>query len=100
MRAFDPKQAVKGTVLTGIDPATLQSNREELDQSRIDTQRDLIRRGIRRQTLIQVNLDGVIIQGNHGARAAAEAGVAIDVEVIDLPHPHWGPILNIPVAPR
>jgi hypothetical protein len=100
MRAFDPKQAVKGTVLSGIDPSTLLSNRDELEQSRIDRQRDLIRRGIPRQTMIQVNLDGVIIQGNHGARAAAEVGVAIDVEVIDLPHPHWGPILGIAVVRR
>jgi hypothetical protein len=87
-------------VLTGIDPSTLLSNRPELEQSRIDSQRDLIRRGIRRHTMIQVNLDGVIIQGNHGARAAAEAGVAIDVEVVDIPHPHCGPILGIPVVPR
>jgi hypothetical protein len=98
MIPFDPSQAKHGVILRGIDPASLLSNKTVLEEWRINLQRQLIATGIRRHTLIQVNLDGIIIQGNHGARAAAEAGVPIEVRVIDLPHPSTGPILSIPIV--
>ena len=47
--------------------------------------------------MIEVSREGVIISGNHGARAAAEAGIPVDVLVIDFPHISHGPILSIPV---
>jgi hypothetical protein len=100
MTPFDPTQARHGVVLRGIDPASLQSNRPELEQSRLEDQRHLIATGTPRHTLIQVNCEGIILQGNHGARAAAEAGIAIDVRVLDFPHPSYGPILSIPIVKR
>ena len=100
MKPFDSSQAQHGVVLHGIDPATLQSNRPELELSRLQLQHQLIASGQRRRTLIQVNRDGIIIQGNHGARAAAEMGLPIDVIVVDLPYPTCGPILSIPVVNR
>jgi hypothetical protein len=100
MKPFDPAKAIPGSVLQGIDPATLLSNRDELERSRIDDQLELLGKGVRRWTMIQVNCEGVILSGNHGARAAAEAGVPIDVQVVDFPHAHFGPILSIPVANR
>ena len=100
MRAFDSSLASPGVVLKDVDPSTLLSNRQELEKSRLDVQRQLIRAGTKRFSMIQVNRDGVIIQGNHGARAAAESGIPIEVEIVDLPHPHFGPILSIPVVKR
>ena len=100
MTPFDPTQAKHGIVLKGIDPASLQSNRAELEESRLEDQRQLIAPGTPRYTLIQVNCQGIILQGNHGARAAAEAGIAIDIQVLDFPHPTYGPILSIPIIKR
>ena len=100
MNRFDPAQAKVGAVLIGIDPSSLLSNRDELELSRLDIQRQLIASGIKRHTMIQVNLQGVIVQGNHGARAAAERGLPIDIIIVDLPYPNFGPILQIPVANR
>jgi phenylacetate-coenzyme A ligase PaaK-like adenylate-forming protein len=100
MQPFDPAKAIPGTVLQGIDPSTLLSNRDELEEWRLDIQRQLISAGVKRHTMIQVNTEGVIISGNHGARAAAERGMAIDVQVLDIPHPHCGPILSIPIVHR
>jgi hypothetical protein len=100
MTPFDPRNAQSGAILYDIDPASLQANRPELERSRLETQRQLIAAGIRRYSMIQVNCVGVVLNGNHGARAAAEVGVAIDVFVTDLPHLAYGPILQIPVVNR
>ena len=100
MIPFDPAQAKHGIVLRGIDPATLQANRAELVEWRAKDQRQLIATGTARHTLIQVNCQGIILQGNHGARAAAEAGVAIDVQVVDLPYPSYGPIMSVAIVKR
>jgi hypothetical protein len=98
MKAFDRGDAIPGAVLLGIDPSTLLANRPELVKSRLDVQRNLIRLGITRYTMIQVNCEGVIISGNHGARAAAEARVAVDIAIVDFPHPNFGPIAFIPIV--
>ncbi len=100
MIPFDPSQAKNGAVLRGIDPASLQSNRAELEESRVEDQRQLIATGTPRHTLILVNCQGIILQGNHGARAAAEAGTPVDVRVLDFPHPSYGPILSLPIVKR
>ena len=100
MRPFDAAEAIPGAILVGIDPASLRSNRDELELSRLNLQRQLIARGIKRTTMIEVNCEGVIIQGNHGARAAAEAGLSIDIRIVNLPYPNFGSILQIPVANR
>jgi hypothetical protein len=86
--------------MAGVDPATLLANRDELESSRLQLQRQLIAAGRKRNTMIEVNRDGVIIQGNHGARAAAEMGVSVDILIVSCPHPNFGLILSIPVVSR
>ena len=100
MQKFDPAKAIPGKVLIDIDPLTLLSNRDELELSRLLLQRQLLAAKQKRQTMIEVNCEGVIIQGNHGVRAAAEAGVAVDILIVHCPHPNFGPILQVPVAQR
>jgi hypothetical protein len=99
MIPFDPSKAVPGTILRGINPSTLFAGHEPLERSRIDRQHRLIVTGQTRWDMIEVNTKGVILSGNHGARAAAEANVAIDVLVVDFPQPSCGPILNVSTIP-
>jgi hypothetical protein len=48
--------------------------------------------------MIRVTPDGVIYDGHHGARAAAEEGRTVDVEVIDQHVPPSGlSLLALPV---
>lgn len=101
MTPFDSAQARPGMILRGIDPASLLAGRDELELTRLDTQRKLIVAGINRYSLITVNLTGVIIDGNHGAFAAAEAGTEVEVLVTDFPfQPSFGPIVRLPVIKR
>jgi len=99
-----PCNAQPGQTLTNIDPNTLQAGRGDLVAGRLATQQRLIQQGTPRTTPIQVTPDGVIWDGNHGARAAAEAGVPVTVEVIQLP-PGMpppvgrGPVTSQPIRP-
>ena len=99
MIPFDPAKAIPGTILRGINPATLFAGHEPLEQWRIDRQHRLIAAGHARFDMIEVNTKGVILSGNHGARAAAEANVSVDVFVKDLPLPPCGPILDAATIP-
>jgi hypothetical protein len=99
MDPFDPAKAVPGTILRGIDPSTLLAGREPLERWRIDLQHELIAKNVKRFDMIEVNTAGVILSGNHGTRAAAEAGVAVDVKVSSLPLPSHGSILDVAVIP-
>jgi hypothetical protein len=99
MIRFDPAKAVPGTILRGIDASTLLAGREPLQRSRINDQHELIAKKITRFDIIEVNTAGVILSGNHGARAAAEAGVPVDVLVSNLPLPSCGPILDVTTIP-
>jgi hypothetical protein len=101
MTPFDSAQARPGMILRGIDPASLLAGRDELELTRLEVQRKLIATGIKRQSFITVNLSGVIIDGNHGAFAAAEAGSEVELEIMDFPfQPSFGPITQLPIAKR
>jgi len=101
MSPFDSAQARPGMVLRGIDPASLLAGRDELELTRLETQRKLIVAGIKRYSLITINLTGVIIDGNHGAFAAAEAGAEVEVLIMDFPfQPSLGPISQLSIAKR
>lgn len=64
----------------------------------LDFQRALLRAGTKRWTPIQVTRDGVIWDGHHAARAAAEEGRLVDVLVVDLAVNAVGDlILDLPV---
>jgi len=100
MQKFDPAKAIPGTVLHDIDASSLLAGRDEVEQTRLDDQHYLLATNTRRTTMIKVSCAGVIIGGNHGARAAAETDTPVEVYVVDFPQPSYGPILTIPVVPR
>jgi RHS repeat-associated protein len=97
---FDPSKAVVGQPMNGIDPASLEAGRSGLVQGRLEVQRKLICDGTVRNTPIRVTKDGVIYDGNHGARAALEAGMPVDVHVIGEPAVGKGPVRDLPVKER
>ena len=100
MIPFNPALAIPGTVLRDVEAASLLAGRDLLKQGRIDDQHDLLATNTPRWDMIEVNRAGVIFSGNHGARAAAERGLPVDVLIRDLPLPSTGPILSIRVLPR
>lgn len=68
-----------------VDPLTLRpAHATSLVRRRLEAQRELIRAGTRRTSPIFVTPDGVIIDGHHGTRAAAEAGLPVEIEVREM----------------
>ena len=98
MQPFDPAKAIPGTILRDVDAASLQSSKNRLVQWRLDDQHSLLATNTPRWDMIEVSRDGVILAGHHGARAAAERSLSLDVLVRDLPIPSEGLILTIPVV--
>jgi hypothetical protein len=92
-----PPDAQPGQILTNIDPNTLQAGRGDLVGARLTYQQQLIRQGTPRPTPIQVTPDGVIWDGNHGARAAAQAGVPVTVQVVPGTGTARGPVTDLPI---
>ena len=76
----------------------LLPGRHDLERVRLEFQRSLQQSGRRRYTPIEVTRGGVIWDGHHAVRAAAEAEAAVDVVVIaaDAP-PTAASILDLPV---
>jgi hypothetical protein len=85
-------------MVTGIDPASLIAGRADLRRTRLEVQRQLIQQGTQRHTPVTVSVDGVIYDGNHGVRAAAEENVAVDVLITDMKAIGFGSILALPVT--
>jgi hypothetical protein len=81
----NPITVPPGQIQTGIDPAILLPSRRRLERVRLEDQRALLLSGTVRTTPILVTTGGVIWDGHHAVRAAAEEGRMIDVEVIALP---------------
>lgn len=80
----NPITAQPGQLQPDIDPASLRPPRSDLIRSRLEFQRNLIRTNKTRYTPIQVSQDGVIIDGHHYARAAAEEGQLVEALVSGL----------------
>jgi hypothetical protein len=95
---FDPKSVKAGETVEGTDPRTLTAGRPALIKSRLDAQRSLISQGIVRFTPIVVTTQGIVYDGNHAVRAAADMGVSITVVVVDVPAQGFGSILSLPVT--
>jgi hypothetical protein len=94
----NPISATAGQTQLGLDAALLLPSRDELFKERLDFQRGLLRSKQQRLTPIQVTPDGVIWDGHHAVRAAAEGGQTVTVLVIDERIPPAGPtILQLPV---
>jgi hypothetical protein len=82
----------------GVDPIQLRPSRHDLSSSRLEVQRALIRAGRPRFTPILVTSEGVIVDGHHAVRAAAEERILVDVTVSPLPASRQpGSILDLPL---
>jgi hypothetical protein len=87
-----------GQMQYGVNPLQLLPSRVDLIQVDLDLQRALQRSGTARYTPIQVTREGVIWDGHHAIRAAAEEGRSVDVRVIGLLVPAVaGSIMALPV---
>jgi hypothetical protein len=94
----NPITAPTGQVQRGVDPNHLRPSRGDLVASRLRLQQQLRKSGQNRWTPIIVSQDGIIIDGHHAVRAAAEEGSTIDVLVSSLPVPAQGDsILDLPI---
>jgi hypothetical protein len=80
----NPINTTVGQLQTGVDPKLLRPGRIDLIATRLTLQRQLILSGRPRFTPILVSQEGVIIDGNHAVRAAAEEGRIIDVMISAL----------------
>lgn len=80
--AFNRANAAVGQIQRAVNPRTLRPGaRRMLDRGRYRRIVDDLGGGIREP--LQVTREGVIVQGHHRARVAAERGLRVDVEVVD-----------------
>ena len=79
----NPIHVVAGATQVHVDPTRLLPSRPDLWRSRLEAQRRLLLAGIPRITPILVTRDGIIYDGHHAVRAAAEASRTVDVQVTD-----------------
>jgi hypothetical protein len=94
----NPITAAPGQTQRGVDARQLLPSRSDLIQVRLDVQRALMQAGTPRYTPIQVTPDGVVWDGHHAVRAAAEAGRAVDILVVaQVAAPSGLTILQLPV---
>ena len=81
-----------------VDPKVLLPSRPDLRCSRQETQRRLLLDGVARYTPVKATSAGVIFDGHHIVRAAAEEGMLIDVSIIGIAQAPVGEvILDLPV---
>jgi hypothetical protein len=94
----NPIHVGPGQIQTGVDPNSLLPGRMYLLRTRLEFQRALIKAGKDRYTPIQVTTEGVIFDGNHAVRAAAEENRLVDVLVVPYAHlAKAGSVLDLPV---
>ena len=93
-----PITAQPGQVQVGVDACSLLPSRTDLEQARLDVQAALRQTGTPRSTPILVTIEGVIWDGHHAVRLAAENGETVDVRVVALlESPSGLTILQLPV---
>ena len=93
-----PITAQPGQVQVGVDACSLLPSRTDLEQARLDVQAALRQTGTPRSTPILVTIQGVIWDGHHAVRLAAENGERVDVRVVALlESPSGLTILQLPV---
>lgn len=94
----NPIRVSAGQVQAGIDAIALLPSRGDLLRFQLDHQRLLRRSQIARYTPIKVTVDGIIWDGHHAVRVAAEEGTQVDVLVV-LDVAAWSgkTILQLPV---
>jgi hypothetical protein len=86
-----------------VNPALLRAgNRRTLERWRIDRLKKYLDEGGDISAVdepLKVTKDGVIIQGHHRARLAAERGMPLEVEVVDGVMDVGPPVTELPVIP-
>ena len=93
-----PITASPGQLQSDVNPLQLLPSRTELSKGRLDVQLGLLDSGTERHTPIQVTSDGVIWDGHHGVRAAAEKGIPVMITVVPgKVNPTAETILDLPV---
>lgn len=93
-----PITARPGQIQVGVDACSLLPSRTDLEQTRLDVQAALRVAGTARFTPILVTSEGVIWDGHHAVRVAAENGETVDVRVVSmLESPSGLTILQLPV---
>jgi len=94
----NPITTPAGQMQTGVDPRLLLPGRHDLNRVRLEFQRSLQQAGQKRYTPIRVTRGGVIYDGHHAVRAAAEDGRTVDVLVVGInAAPTAASILDLPV---
>lgn len=94
----NPIAVPSGQTQHAVDPARLLPSRPDLVRPRLEAQRQLLVNGTPRVTPIQVTQQGVVFDGHHMVRAAAEGGRLIDVRVVGIIQlPIGETILDLPV---
>jgi hypothetical protein len=94
----NPITASPGFPQRGVDPTALRAgNQTSLEASRIANQKALILSGTPRFDPIVVTRDGVVIDGAHAVRAAAELGQTVDVVVSPVNMTPGPPIIDLPI---
>lgn len=78
----NPITALPGQFQADVNPLDLLPSWADLSQSRLDAQQKLLDTGIARATPIEVTPDGVIWDGHHAVRVAAENGKLVGVKVV------------------
>src|SRR5262249_55432996 len=95
----NPITVQAGQIQPDVNPVTLLPSRKKLSQVRLDIQKALIDAGTKRHTPIQVTADGVIWDGHHTVRIAAEVGILVSVKVVNQKaNPTAASILHLPVG--
>lgn len=94
----NPITVPTGQIQKAVDARLLLPSRGDLIQIRLDFQRNLRQTGVQRSTPIQVTFQGVIWDGHHAIRAAAELGETVDVLIVNVVvAPSGLTILRLPV---
>ena len=78
----NPISAQSGQFQANVDPLLLLPSRQDLSQFRLDIQMQLLDAGTQRHIPIKVTTDGVIWDGHHAIRVAAERGIPVIVLVV------------------
>lgn len=96
---MNPITAQSGQLQASVDPLLLLPSRSDLSQVRLDMQQALLEAGTERNTPIEVTPDGVIWDGHHAVRIAAEKGLLVTVKVVNVKlNPTVSSIMALPVS--
>jgi hypothetical protein len=87
-----------GQLQANVNPLSLLPSRLDLLQVRLDIQKALLDAGIERHTPIRVTVEGVVWDGHHAIRIAAERKFDVTVKVVNLKiNPTDTSIMDLPV---